>query len=337
MINRRWIFIGGLLITAVVLIGCVRPADRVETNPPAADGTDSGDTSPSIDPPETTDDGSASTDAGSDTAETDSGDTSETDTGDTSETSDSASTDTSDDTSTDSSDSSSDTSEEDSSAATDSGDDSTTDAGSDDSADSSSDDTASQTETPTEEGETSAEDPAATSPPAEIPAEHTVQAGENLYRIGLLYNMSWKEIARANRINRPYYVFEGQVLKIPGGGQEEPPPPENGDDGDEDTYVVQKGDTLYSIGKAKEISWVLIAEANGIKNPNRIYVGDVLKIPTSTTGPTPQFTHIVKKRETLWKIAIQYGVSWPAIAEENNISSPYTIFVGQELTIPSSE
>jgi LysM repeat protein len=44
---------------------------------------------------------------------------------------------------------------------------------------------------------------------------HTVQAGENLYRIGLKYGVNWEAIARENDITDSSVLFEGQVLKIP--------------------------------------------------------------------------------------------------------------------------
>ena len=57
-------------------------------------------------------------------------------------------------------------------------------------------------------------EPAETSlPTAEV--THKVQRGENLYRIGRLYHLSWKQIAQANGITDPSQLHEGQVLKIP--------------------------------------------------------------------------------------------------------------------------
>lgn len=44
---------------------------------------------------------------------------------------------------------------------------------------------------------------------------HKVQRGENLYRIGRLYDLSWKQIAQANGVSDPSHICEGQVLKIP--------------------------------------------------------------------------------------------------------------------------
>ena len=44
---------------------------------------------------------------------------------------------------------------------------------------------------------------------------HKVQRGENLSRIGRLYDLSWEEIARANGMTNPSQLYVGQVLKIP--------------------------------------------------------------------------------------------------------------------------
>jgi LysM repeat protein len=190
-------------------------------------------------------------------------------------------------------------------------------------------------ETTTETGETAAEESTTETTTAAIPATHTVQAGENLYRIGLEYGISWVQLAQYNGLANANVIKVGQVLKLsPDGSTDDPtvtPSPNT-----ETTYTVKAGDNLYRIGLAYGISWVQIAEANGIVNPNQIKVGDVLKIPVSTPGPTPDFTHVVKAGETLFSISLRYGVSWTAIAEQNNIQSPYVIYVGQTLVIPGS-
>lgn len=167
-----------------------------------------------------------------------------------------------------------------------------------------------------------------------IPATHTVAAGENLYRIGLKYGISWLAIANANNLANPNILIVGQVLTLPGGSSPTPAPTPSPQT--ETTYVVQPGDNLYRIGLRFGISWVQIAEANGLVNPNMITVGSELKIPVNTPGPAPAFSHVVKPGETLFLISLQYGVAWPAIAEANNLTSPYVIYVGQTLQIPGN-
>jgi len=54
-------------------------------------------------------------------------------------------------------------------------------------------------------------------PPAKpvCKAYHTIGWGETLYKIGLLYNLTWKPIAQANNLVDPNRIFAGQVLCIP--------------------------------------------------------------------------------------------------------------------------
>jgi lysozyme len=174
--------------------------------------------------------------------------------------------------------------------------------------------------------------PAPTAQP--LPATHTVAAGENLYRIGLKYGISWVTLAAYNNLPNANYVYVGQVLNIPpaSSGPQPGQPTQTPTPGT--YYTVQPGDNLYRIGLSFGVSWEQIAEANGIVNPNQIYAGQVLKIPSSAPGPNPQFTHVVKPGESLYSISLLYGVSWLTIAQANNIVSPYVIYAGQTLVIP---
>lgn len=196
-------------------------------------------------------------------------------------------------------------------------------------ADTDSGDTADET---ADSGETTtpAEDSAAT------PETHTVANGENLYRIGLQYGISWVAIAQHNNLSNANQIVEGQVLKIPGGEESEEPAPEpTPSPQTEVVYTVQPGDNLYRIGLINNINWTQIAEANGIVNPNQITVGQQLKIPVDKPSSGQQsFNHTVQPRETLFLISLRYGVAWPAVAEANDLESPYVIFPGQTLVIP---
>lgn len=46
------------------------------------------------------------------------------------------------------------------------------------------------------------------------PGFYTVQAGDNIYRIGLNHNQSWQNIALWNGLNEPYTISIGQVLRV---------------------------------------------------------------------------------------------------------------------------
>ena len=100
------------------------------------------------------------------------------------------------------------------------------------------------------------------------------------------------------------------------------------------TYTVVKGDSLYKIGNKYGIAWKKIADANGIKAPYTIRVGQKLTIPGVAVATT-KITHTVAKGDSLYKIGKKYGVSWTKVANANGIKAPWIIRVGQKLTIPN--
>lgn len=102
---------------------------------------------------------------------------------------------------------------------------------------------------------------------------HTVQAGENLYRIALRYGLTYQELAAANGIANPNAIQAGMVLTIPGCG--EAPTEEGG----EVLYTVQAGDTLFRIALRYGLTVEELAAYNGITNPDTIAVGQVIRIP----------------------------------------------------------
>jgi LysM repeat protein len=170
-----------------------------------------------------------------------------------------------------------------------------------------------------------------------LPATHTVLPSDNLYRIGLQYGISWVAIAEHNNLFFPYTIHAGQVLQLPGGGETEASEPAAESTETATNYLdysVQFGDTLANISQQFGVTREVIIEVNGIVNPNLIYAGQVLKIPTTSPEGQASVTHLVQWGETLTLISLQYGVPWLSIAEANNISAPYVVYAGQTLVIP---
>jgi LysM repeat protein len=121
------------------------------------------------------------------------------------------------------------------------------------------------------------------------------------------------------------------------------PPPA----GPEQAYAVQPGDTLSQIAERFGTPVGALAQANGIEDPNLIFAGQTLRVPTElpanlpyTGGPPPsslvQETYLVQPGDTLSQIAERFGTSAKAIAQANGIENPNLIFVDQVLYVPAS-
>jgi LysM repeat protein len=106
-------------------------------------------------------------------------------------------------------------------------------------------------------------------------------------------------------------------------------------------YVVQRGDTLFSIARRFGTTIAAIAQANGLSNPRYIRAGQRLIIPGAYLACVPPSTvpgatvYIVRRGDTLYSIARRYHTTVAAIAWANSIANPHRIWVGQRLIIPA--
>ncbi len=132
-------------------------------------------------------------------------------------------------------------------------------------------------------------------------------------------------------------------------------------------HIVQCGDTLFSIARRFGTTVSAIAQANGICNPNLIFVGQRLIIPCpcpstcTTVCPTvdavcepqikkdcvtvdtvckpeikhcpPSCIYIVQPCDTLTRIAARFGTTVFELIRLNGICNPNLIFVGQRLRV----
>ncbi len=168
--------------------------------------------------------------------------------------------------------------------------------------------------------------------PAQADTIHVVQRGETLYSIARRYGVSVQAIVNANGIRNPNLIYVGQRLRIPTGA---PPPPSGTGN---ITYVVQRGDTLAAVAWRHGVTVNAIVQANGLRNPDFIYVGQRLLIPaTAPAQPSRPTLHTVQRGETLSSIAWRYGVTVWDIAAANGIGNPNFIYVGQRLVIPGAQ
>jgi LysM repeat protein len=111
-------------------------------------------------------------------------------------------------------------------------------------------------------------------------------------------------------------------------------------------YVVRRGDTLAKVAARNGVSIGALARANSIANINIIYVGQRLVIPgkgatgvaakpaaSSAAVPAATGVHIVRRGDTLGRIAARYGTSVSALVRLNGLANPDRIWVGQRLKV----
>jgi len=107
------------------------------------------------------------------------------------------------------------------------------------------------------------------------PATVTVVAGDTVYSIARRYNLSVRDLIDANRLEPPYQLSPGLVLRLPGGGTD---------------YVVQKGDTLLGLARRFKVDFNSLAATNNKTPPYIVRVGERLTLPGSERSGAPTQT-----------------------------------------------
>jgi LysM repeat protein len=170
---------------------------------------------------------------------------------------------------------------------------------------------------------------------ADAPMVHVVGWGDTLFSIANRYGTSVNAMMQANDLRNPDFIWVGERLVIPGGSV-----PSRISSA---TYVVQSGDTLFSIATRNGATVDAMMQANSLRN-YMIYVGQTLRVPgqfapqpAPVPQPVPQSKgayYIVRPGDYLSMVASRYSSSVYAIQIANQLSNPSFIWVGQRLFIP---
>lgn len=100
------------------------------------------------------------------------------------------------------------------------------------------------------------------------------------------------------------------------------------------TYVVQKGDTLYSIANKLGTTVSELKKENNLTS-NTLQIGEVLRVPTKEIYEEEENIYIVKKGDTLYSIAMANNTTVDELKKANNLTSNI-LSTGQLLKIPSA-
>ena len=161
---------------------------------------------------------------------------------------------------------------------------------------------------------------------------YTVQKGDTYYLISKRCDVPLSALQSANNATNNTILYEGQKITIPDTNT------------DYNTYTVQKGDTYWVISQKHGVSLSSLLAINNANENSILYVGEVVKIPSSggfdsdgsssDTAYVTYTSHTVQSGDTLWNIAIKYGIPYSELLEANSLSESSKIHTGMKLTIP---
>ncbi|MBR1413482.1 MAG: LysM peptidoglycan-binding domain-containing protein [Bacilli bacterium] len=168
-------------------------------------------------------------------------------------------------------------------------------------------------------------------------SNYTVKKGDSLYSIAKNNNISVDTLIQDNSLTSNILNIGQQLkIRIPSGVTMEVEEcfgedyiPDISSPTNTVTYVVKRGDSLYSISQKYNVSVNDIINTNNLKS-NILSIGQELKIPSNNSSTT--ITYTVKKGDSLYLIAKKYNTTVDNIKRKNNLTSN-NLSIGQVLKI----
>ncbi len=165
---------------------------------------------------------------------------------------------------------------------------------------------------------------------------YTIKAGDTFYAIAMANGVSVEELMRFNPGVDPNRLYIGQIICIP----PRPVPPTC--PAGTQPYTIQAGDTFFSIAQRYNVTVEALLRANPTVNPNALYIGQVICIPSRPTPPPPAtcptgtFPHTVVSGDTYFRLAQRYNTTVEAIRAANPGVNPDALQIGQVICIPGT-
>lgn len=153
---------------------------------------------------------------------------------------------------------------------------------------------------------------------------YTVQKGDTLWSIAKKFNLSVDKLKEINNLSNNL-LSVGQQLNV------------SLVSNPKSVYVVNKGDTLYSIAKKFNISVNELKKLNDLES-DILSVGQSLIIETLNNDEEviiDDNEYIVQKGDTLYKISKEFDIDGDKLKDINNLKDN-TLSVGQKLIVKES-
>ncbi|MDR2313963.1 MAG: M23 family metallopeptidase [Spirochaetaceae bacterium] len=110
---------------------------------------------------------------------------------------------------------------------------------------------------------------------------------------------------------------------------------------EETVYVMQRGDTIYSIARTYGVKVQDLLSLNNISDPRTVRAGSRIRIPSAGSGSSPippgYGEYRVEKNDTLYGIARRYNITLEDLLDMNRFSPDYVLKAGETIRIPAPE
>lgn len=101
-----------------------------------------------------------------------------------------------------------------------------------------------------------------------------------------------------------------------------------------DPYIVQSGDSLYSIAEQQNSSIELMA-LWGISAENLV-PGQPIRLPVANPAYCPgSRAYVVRDKDTAFRIAVQFNTTADVLQQMNGLDANYTVYTTQVICVPA--
>lgn len=132
-------------------------------------------------------------------------------------------------------------------------------------------------------------------------ASYTVRPGDTLSGIAVRLGVPQSALIKANGLSDPDRLIAGRTLRLPGSGSGA------GGGTGQAVHVVRPGENLTVIAARYRVSAAALADANDLRDRNRLMAGQRLRLPVTGTSPLPVRAAGGDIGELLQRTARQYG------------------------------
>lgn len=157
---------------------------------------------------------------------------------------------------------------------------------------------------------------------------YIIMPGDDFSTLAQRYNTSVAAIAAANPGINPTNLQVGQAICMPALSPPNPCPCGS------KVYLVQAGDSFYSIAQKFNIPFDVFYSANIGLNPANLQIGQAVCLPSLPACPNNSIAYAIEPGDTYFSLAKFAGVTVDQIIAANPGVDPNNLQVGQVICLP---